>query len=266
MRLWLLNNGADIRVGELIDEITHAIGRRLPNGDDVNLISKIIEGASESEYVEGWRLAMGSAPSVEEVGRALAADDEPEEWMRAYFWLPLLPRISTEEWRDACSVIAAKYGALKGDYLRREEPPEITVGPVGSPFDREELEAMVPMEAATTIGAWRPGGDLWVSARELARTLEEVVKDNPQGWVREPVAVAMKLTHPIYIQHYLRAVAVAIKNTPIPVDKTISLIALVREHHPWKPVALGHRDFDYDGDWSRVDRATIDVIRASRGL
>ena len=260
MRVWLLSNGSDVEVEALIEEIAEAIRSRRPYGDDVRLISTIVERASGSEYTGRWRLSLGQAPSVEEVGRAMAVDDAREEWMRAYYWLPLVPGIASGAWTDACSVIAAKYGALRADYLRSEEP-EITADWVGSPFRREQIETMVPLEAARTIAEWRPGGDPWVSARELARTLQEVVQRNPQEWAADPVAVAMELKHPTYIQHYLRGVAAGVKDGGMSADKLTRLLALVRTH-PWEPVPLGHNDFDYDRDWNQVDRATVDVIRA----
>ena len=88
MRVWLLSNGSDVEVEALIEEIADAIGSRRPYGDDVRLISNIAERASEWEYTGRWRLSLGPAPSVEEVGRAMAVDDAREEWMRAYYWLP----------------------------------------------------------------------------------------------------------------------------------------------------------------------------------
>ena len=259
MRVWLLGNGVDVQLAVLIDEVASVIAQRKPTGDDLALIRRITQEADASQYVGRWRTALGPAPKVDEVGRAVAADERREEWMRAYFWSPLLPGVADGAWKDALAVLAAKYGTLSAEYLTRELPE--SGGWVGSPISREELGALAPLEAADEIAKWRPGKDLFVSARELARTLETVVADHPGEWTREPVAVAMKLRHPTYIQHYLRAVAAAAKNVAVPVDKLISLLVLVRTH-PWSAVPLGRDDFDFDRDWSQVDQATIDVTKA----
>ena len=260
MRVWLLSNAADVNLAVLVDEVARAIAHRNPTADDQKLIRRVAREADDSQYIRSWRAALGTAPKVEDVGRALAADERREEWIRAYFWSPLLPGVSFGDWSDVITVLAAKYGPLSAEYLSAERP-EITGGWVGSPLSHEELGTLQPLEAASKIAQWRPGGDLLVSASELARTLEKVVSDNSGEWTREPVAVAMRLRHPTYIQHYLRAVAGALRSASIPLDKLISLLALVRTH-PWEAVPLGHSDFDYDRDWSQVDRATIDVIKA----
>ena len=259
MRVWLLSNGADVQLPVLVDEVTTAIAQRNPTGDDLKVIHRVTQEADDSQYIPRWRAALGPAPRVEDVGRALAANEPREEWMRAYFWSPLLPGVGSGSWSDVLSVLAAKYG-LSGEYLSAERP-QISVAGFSSPFSHEELRTLQPLDAADKIAKWRPGENPLVSARILARTLERVVTDNPGKWTREPLIVAMRLRHPTYIQHYLCAVTGAVGGTSIPVDELISLLTLLRTH-PWETVPLGRSDFDFDLDWSQIDRATIDIIKA----
>lgn len=122
---------------------------------------------------------------------------------------------------------------------------------------------MSPVDAARTVATWRPDSSQFlVSARELARTLEEVVKAAPDVWLAEPLRVTTELRHPTYIHHYLRAAADAIKNgATAPVGELLDVIGLVRAN-PWPPEVLGRDDFEFDNGWQEAEQATVEVIKA----
>ena len=141
------------------------------------------------------------------MSRTLGSDELlPEEWYRAWTWIPLLPDDVTDSWRAPYQVLAAVLGELRRESLL--ERSTVEARSVESPIAAEELKSIPPRQAAAAIVRWRPDpGAFYVSARQLARTLEEVIKDDPAAWLSDPVAIATKLHHPMYISHFLRAAA-----------------------------------------------------------
>ena len=263
MRLWLLANTPEVDVGVLIEEIAGAIGRRPPNGDDLPLIDRVVETADPTQYEHRWREALGPAPDVADLGRALAADKPREEWMRAFYWFPLLHAITAGTWEDVLAVLSARYGTWSRESLEAmNEPKEVEIIGDDSPFSVDELASLSPEEACHRISGWRPQPGEWrVTARGLSETLERLVTSDPARWVRNPFRVAMELRHPTYIHSYLVAIRATLSENGAPVDKLIRLIALLRTH-PWTPESLGRSDFGYDRNWTNVDRTTIDIIES----
>ena len=261
MRLWLLGNASEVDVGVVIDEIANAIGKRRPNGDDLALIDRVVQTADPTQYEDHWREALGLAPDLTDVGRALAADKPREEWMRAFYWVPLLRAITASSWDDVLAVLAARYGTWSRAALEsRNEATEGEIVGDDSPFSVDELASLSPEEACRRISGWRPQPGEWrVTARGLSDTLERVVIGDPAPWMKHPFRIAMALRHPTYIHRYLVAVRATLSNGRTPIDELIRLIALLRTH-PWKANELGPDKFDYDTRWEDVDRATIDLI------
>ena len=259
MRLWFIGSTPQLGVGVAIDEIADAIGQRRPNGDDLALIDRVVQAADPTQYDEGWRQALGPAPEVEDVGRALAADEPHEEWMRAFYWFPLLTGITAGAWEDVLAVLSARYGSWRRELLEaKNEPTEGEIVWDDSPFSIDELASLSPEEACRRISGWRPQQGEWrVTARALSETLERVVTNNPAQWVRHPFRIAMALRHPTYIHRYLAAIHATLCDGRAPIDELIRLIALLRTH-PWKADELGPDDTH----WENVDRTTIDLIES----
>ena len=261
MRLWLLGNSTAIGVGVLVKEVADAIRRRRPNGDDVALIDRVVQETDTTQYIDRWREALGPAPDVEDVGRALSADEPREEWLRAYYWFPLLAGVTAGPWEDVLAVLSARYGVWSREPLMMQRSAG-TIAWADSPISSDELASVSPEEACRRISRWTPQEDEWmVSARALSQTLERVVSSNPSEWVRNPLRIATALRHPTYIHRYLRAIQGTLSEGLVPVEGLIRLIALLRTH-PWKAVPLGRDQFDYDSDWTNVDGATIDIIES----
>ncbi len=259
VRAWLLGTNPDVDTVRLIDELTRAIGERSPTGDDLGLIDKVVELCDPSQYAEVWREALGPVPTIADVGRGLATGELAKEWVRAHQWLALLPGVAGA-WAGPASVIAAAYGQPTRDTLERRRRAEFSFG--RSPIAVQQLQELTTVEAAQAIASWRPDPSEWLlSARELARTIETVVKSAPASWLAEPLRVATELRQPTYIHHYLSAVAEICKVTPVPVDELLDVIALVRAH-PWVPISLGRDDFEFDRDWRGAERAAVEVIKA----
>ena len=263
MRLWFIGSTPEVGIGVAIDEIAEAIGQRRPNGDDLALIDRVVQAADPTQYDERWRQALGPAPEVEDVGRALAADEPHEKWMRAFYWFPLLTGITADAWEDVLAVLSARYGSWRRELL--EAKNESTEGEIignDSPFSIDELASLAPEEACRRISGWRPQQGEWrVTAHALSETLERVVINNPAQWVRHPFRIAMALRHPTYIHRYLAAIHATLSDGRAPIDELIRLIALLRTH-PWKADELSPDKFDYDTHWENVDRTTIDLIES----
>ncbi len=260
VRAWLLGSNPDVDTVHLINELTRAIGERSPTGDDLGLIDKVLELCDPSQYTEAWREALGPIPADADVERGLSTGELTKEWVRAHQWVALLPAGVAGGWARPVSVIAAAYGQPTRDTLEKRRRAEFSFG--RSPIAVQQLQELTPVEAAQAIASWRPDpSEGLVSARELAGTLETLVKSTPDSWLAEPLRVATELRQPTYIHHYLSAVADTCKATPVPVDDLLHVIALVRAH-PWEPISLGRNDFEFDRDWRGAEHAAVEVIKA----
>ncbi|MEZ5222216.1 MAG: hypothetical protein R2743_12035 [Ilumatobacteraceae bacterium] len=261
VRAWLLAIAPASDPTAMIEELALAIATRDPTGDDLSLIDRVVASTDPSLYVQSWIEALGVPPSVTDVAQALATHDVPLSVRRAFHWSGLLPESVIAAWLPVASVMGAAYGRPGRQALQKRARVEAGWG--RSPMTADELGALQPIEAAAAIAAWRPDpSEFLVSARELARTLEEVVKNDPGPWVAEPLRIATELRHPTYIHHYLRAVAESVKNqVPPPVAELLDVIGLVRAH-PWQADVLGKDDFDYDARWDEAEQAGVEALRA----
>ena len=257
----VLAGDPDVELSVVIDEVTRAISERDPTGDDLPLIDRVIAEGAPEHYSPAWSQALGPAPSVVEVSQQLSAHDLPPRSLRAFHWSGVLPEGVSGPWAQPASVIAGAYGKPSRESLEMRHQMEFANG--RSPFPSDELASMSVTDAAMKVSSWRPDPEKWlVSARELARALEAVVKSHTAEWLASPLRVATDLRHPTYIHHYLRAVAEAIKSGSYPpVNETLDVIGLVKAH-PWAADPLGKDDFDYDHDWSGAERAAVDVLKA----
>ena len=177
LRAWILANAPDADSRLITDEIEQAISSRMPTGDDVALLDRAATDCDSSIYAPKWRKALGTAPDVEQVEPALAADDVHEDWLRALQWVPLLPDDAAGAWVTVCDILATRYGRSNREGLTRHQP-DIAQYAV-SPITAEQLRSLDPDIAAATVASWRPGPTDWLGGvREIARTLEYVVRDN----------------------------------------------------------------------------------------
>lgn len=262
LRAYLLANTPELNAERAEAEVAAAIAMRLPTGDDVSLIDKLVDSASLDAACQAWRESLGPAPTVVEVAQRLHADDIPREWRNAFAWIGILPAPATVEWTSQIALLSTRYGRpSRADLQAPSRAGMVFSGQ--TPMSIAELADVPVLEAADQIAAWRPSTTQeMASARELGRTLEEAVKANPTPWVESPLQVAMRLRHPTYIDHYLTAVALAIGVGEVPpVGEIMDLIEVVHAN-PWPAVALGHDDFDYDPDWRQSEQSTIEVIKA----
>jgi hypothetical protein len=260
VRAWLLGDTPSVEPGYLISEVARAIASRRPTGDDLRLIDRVVAECGPGDYSAQWAEALGVPPSASALGSALAARDVPREWLRAFEWSGLLPPSVTAAWATAVAIMSGVYGEPSRAAL--EQPTDVEVGWVQSPLSESDLRAMTPDDAARWIASWRPDPSQWlVSALELGRTLEAVVRSDPTRWARFPLRTAGLLRHPTYISHYLQGLAAAAALDEAPTDELVDLILFVRTH-PWEAVPLGRDTSDFDRDWRGAEQAGIDMIKS----
>jgi hypothetical protein len=257
LRAWALYEATDASPEALVTEIAHAIRGRDPTGDDLRLIQHITQQLSPRRYVESWRDAMGHPPATEEVGRALASREVPQQWQRARLWQPLLPDTVGEAWNTTVSLLSpVLHVPIREQYLEPSEPP---FGWARSPMTKTELERLEVGDAALKIASWRPTGDHLIIARELARTLEDLVASDPRAWASRPLETLALLRHATYINHYFEGLARTSEDLSVLGPPLVEAVAFARTH-PWAPVRLGDDDFDYDPTWAPVDEAGVNLI------
>ncbi len=261
IRAWILAYAPNVSPDAIAEELEQGMTSRKATGDDVALVDRAIKVCDRTLLGDLCKTALGEAPTVRQVSRALGSENPPSErWMRARTWVALLPADFAESWRAPCQVIATRYGEFRRDNLLRRDPIKDVM--VGSPIEAEDLRSMPPEQAARVIAQWRPDQSHWPpgQAIELARTLEGLVKDSPGAWMSDPVSIATKLHEPIYISHYLDAAGECIGNVDLQVKNLLDVIQMVWAE-PWLAVPLGRDQNDYISDWRTTKRSAVDLIR-----
>lgn len=242
-----------------VEEVSTAICERPPHGDDLFLIGRVVSELASTRYVDAWRDSLGTPPSPASIASALTNHTVDERWLRCRDWSAILPEECAVEWKTALTLLAAAYGHVTRESFEHRPVGGAWTGQ--SPMTVDEITELGPDQAAAAIAAWRPDPNDWlVGARELARTLEEAVKRDPQGWLQSPVAVIGVLREPIYISHYFRAIAHVDADLSDAGEGLVEAIAFCRRH-PWEPTVLGRDDWDYDPDWRAADGDGIEVLQ-----
>jgi hypothetical protein len=260
LRAWILATWGGTDPHVFIKEVAQAISSRRPTGDDLQLVDMAVQRCEPKEYAEAWAAALGAPPTIAESGAALAARDVPEGWMRAFYWAALLPATVTTAWTAVVAVLAGAYGEPSRVALEQRPRAEAAWG--RTPISEDELRAMTPDDAARSIAAWRGGrGYSLTGPRELARTLESIVKSDPALWAATPLRTAGLLREPVYLSHYIRGIAEAETLDRVPIGELVDLIVLTSTH-PWEPTAMGDPTYDYDPDWRDAESAAFDLITA----
>ena len=98
-----------------------------------------------------------------------------------------------------------------------------------------------------------------IIARELARTLEELIASDPRAWASRPLETLALLRHATYVNHYFEGLAKTSEDLSGLGPALVEAVVFARTH-PWEPVPLGDDDFDYDPTWAPTDEAGVNLI------
>jgi hypothetical protein len=253
----VLAGAADIDRHTKIGHLVKRLASETATGDDQALIEDLTP--FRDDEISRLRIAFGQPAALD--------PDQPnvpygENWPRAWRWAMVLPPPVLTGWTDAIAAVSADHGSPDPSALTRRIN-QVTSVTGSSPISSEALASMSVTEAATAIATWRPRpDDPWgLSARELARTLETVVKANPEAWTRDPSHIVRTLREPVYVDHYLRGVTASATAVRSRAPLLIRAVTLVRDD-PWEPTVLGSDTYDFEPDWSVVDTVSIELIDA----
>lgn len=275
-RTWILAAVHDADPDAMAAEIEEAIGSRSPNCDDIALLGRIAQELGPDDLTDRYRAALGDPPNVAEVSRALASGDLLPDWRYPYLWSGLLPEASAAEWAEAPAtrILADRIGPSesRGYYLGLADDPDIDIGAgwVQSPLSAEHLRSLGPERAAGEITVWRRQPHDWAhDYQSLARTLQQVVGENPAAWLAEPLQIALLLHHPTYISAYLQGAAKAATDNPgafeaVPIGGLVDVMVMAQQE-PWPAEPLdgnSRPQLDYDADWLSARRAGTDLAKA----
>jgi hypothetical protein len=255
----VLTGASDVPVEDQIDHIATRLKSSSVTGDDKDLVDAILARNPDPASFSAWRDALGDPPADTEQ----VPDQIPRPWARAWGWSMALPDGVLTDWQAVVDQVTARYG--------QPNPAEFDTRISSSGFLAErsaysvdDLTALPVHEAAQLIAQWRPDSTSdgqMVGARELARTLEVVVKNNTATWIQDPVTIVTTLREPLYVLHYFNAL---IEKASDAAPETPSILEAARRVRTTqqKPTILGHDVFDYDLDWHNVDNASVELAHA----
>ncbi|MEO9236814.1 MAG: hypothetical protein ABI418_01855, partial [Jatrophihabitantaceae bacterium] len=257
----LLSGAADVPLQDKIDHIALRLRSSTATGDDRDLIDNILASNPTPDQLDVWTASLGDPSPAPEV--AEGAQSIPNDWARAWRWSLVLPPNTLTGWREQIVCVTAQHGEPSATALEtRLERVSISSGQ--SPHSTEALAALPPIAAAALIASWRPderSGWNLVSARELARTLETVVKADPIGWTEDPTSIVTTLREPVYVLHYLQALTELAGGLTERAPAILDAARLVRLTR-WELAPIGSDDYDFEPRWDGVDTAIVDLVAA----
>jgi hypothetical protein len=233
----ILTGAQDIPIHDKISHITQRLSSSRATGDDRDLIDDILSSNPGPDALQVWAVALGEpspAPSGPE-------DLLPEDWARAWRWSLVLPEHTLTRWEQPIAYVNAQYGQPQAEALDQRFFPEAQWGQ--SPYCQEELVRLPVLEAAALIAEWRPddaSGWALVGARELARTLEMVVKADLDRWTTDPVTIVQTLREPVYVLHYFQALAESAREVGERASAVVEAARLARTAR-WEPTCPGRK-------------------------
>ncbi|MGH3962847.1 MAG: hypothetical protein ACRDRY_06265 [Pseudonocardiaceae bacterium] len=255
----ILAEADDVPLQDKINHIKLRLSSSTATGDDRDLVANVLSTEPESGMLGSWAEALGTPSAAPSDPRARP----PEDWARAWRWSLVLPEDVHALWHEPIAQITARYGPPNPEALdHRLELPQMLTGQ--SAHSENELAGLPVLQAAELVASWRPDATSdrnLIGARELARTLEAVVKEDPDGWSTDPTAVVTALREPVYVLHYLRALTDKAAATAPRASMVLDAAELARTAR-WEPTILGRDDFDFEPSWHNVDTAAVDLAAA----
>ncbi|WP_406170297.1 hypothetical protein [Streptomyces sp. NBC_00996] len=248
----------DIPVQDKIEHVTRRLASQRATGDDQDLVDAVLAANPDPAQLAVWTDALGS-PSDPPADPALL----PQDWARAWRWSAILPGYLLTRWQDPIASVSARHGQIGPEAFGRRIPTSYATWGQ-SAYSMEELAALPALDAARLVAGWRPDADSdrrMIGARELARVLQSVVAAEPQKWTADAVMMVETLREPVYVLHYLDALAGRAADI-LPRTGEIITAARLAMTERWTPTVLGNDNFDFEPDWHRVETANVELITA----
>jgi hypothetical protein len=250
----------DVDRDRKIDHVARRLASKTATGDDRDLIKDILTTPLSPDELNRWRSAFGEPSPAPEAAQG-PHDALGDNWPRAWRWSMVLPSEVLDSWTAAIAAVTAVYGEPTATSLNTRVPRFVSSSGRAA-YSSEELAGLPVLAAADLVSVWRPSDDTWnVSARELARVLEETVKENPRTWTEDPSAVVGVIREPVYVDHYFRAITQTATDLPDRTHAIMESVRLVRTER-WEPSTLGRDSYEYEPDWSVVDATTVEMVAA----
>ena len=278
VRAWLLAASDSAQNETRIREIAEAIKSHKVTGDHISLLNRIAKDCENSEFAPIWNAALSDAPNSKKIKEAISENFLPDEWRRELDWVNILTEDSNQnkklldnlrqDWELALQKLAKLHLPHNRHNLEFAFKTEYFI--TTSPFSAEELQKLAPEEAASLIATWQPkvssqpDREIVQTPHELGAALLSTVQANPNEWSKSPQTILETLCHPTYIHHYLSGIASAINDGNLkPSNQQIAeLIDFVETIYspPQDVEPLGNSQSDYDMNWNKTKRASIELI------
>jgi len=186
----------------LLDQIG---SNSFPSPEELQLLRETFEFADRN-FGATVREALGTPPSLKEIGQIPDEDRLPDELRRPHRWLVAIPEAERGDWQEADRHLAERFGAAPADGVIFRVGPARFRG-ASSPISREDLAALGPEDAARRIAEWEPPPEssfLDPSAEGLADALTELIAGDSATWLAaDPGQIVVTLRAPRYVSAYL---------------------------------------------------------------
>ncbi len=245
-----------------VDLLIEAVATIEPTPELAGLAALLTQ-ASDPAVERRLVSALGEPPTLEELASA-PADRLPDQW-RPFWWLAALPTAVTQRWNTAGAVLTAKYGPpppirppILAAWTRVEE---------SSPYSKEELQDLAPIEAALKIASWRPSetGAFSPTVVGLTDMLRQVIQARPSPWQEAPIEIISALRHPVYIAGYLDALVQLDASLDPDAAPALATAAAFAAQAPWPAPSLSPLTPDLTPptgiEWRSVRSSAVLLIR-----
>lgn len=256
---YIINKGEKIARPQRLKLLAREVDEADAFPETISAVRDLVSLDPEDEdLIEQLGKALGDPPLLVDIAEVDPGNLDPR-LRHIHHWLPAMPPTLRERWAEVDAVITQKIGKAPPD-ARAIGPMIVTWGD-NSPFERAELEATSPQDAAEKVRAWRPdrraiGGS---SVGGLAATLRDVVSTKVDEWSARPVEIISALRHPTYIAAYFRALSDHPQELHDP-EALVRAIQLVFSE-PWSVDELAVDRFDFESDWTTAQQDGVDLLQ-----
>ena len=177
---WLLATSNNAQNETRIGEIAGAIRFNKVTGDYVHLLERIEDDCESAEFIAVWNEALGDAPDLKEIEKALSENSIPDEWRRKLNWVSILTDDSNQDWESSDNLKGWKLATQKLVELHLPSNRESLGLPYKTAFlgsrrsTAQELQMPIPEKATSLIANWEPNDPANLTLQETVQTPYEL--------------------------------------------------------------------------------------------